>query len=792
MPRVLHISDLHVADAYARSTPRTLDQVWQPVNTALGDRKFDFIVVSGDLTDRATTEEYDALEVFARTRLVPRLVRRERSRIVFVPGNHDVSWDDEQFERIRLDEQEPNELPLLVRTAQRAPERSNQRINVTKFAHVELFNVKKQVHAARMRNAQNFLTKFYEGALTGNSRPFDLVRPGQDWSCHAFVEEGIVFIGLNSCFNNDKYWHGAGFDRETLLQAGEYLRELRRNGQLLVVAVWHHGFTSASGRPDRLSLADLGSVFQMGARIGLHGHTHAAESHHRTLLSGRMPVIATGSLAADSAERPDGTPNQFCTLTIQPTRVNVVVHKLDSQHATYQESELAPLFIADDREHPAHPPASCQRHSRTCEVNAYGIARIQVEIDELRCSGPVPLTVISRPYCGVNADKKARCDNSNVDVLEATVAEQKRRYSLMSSDHCSRMSWGYYISNIVALNREELALLPDRVEYPHLEPGEDAYSHTVRFACERLELWLIMEKHGPTTDTTRVMVERRAADGADVAWEPDNRETERVCSKLVWGKNQRGREGLVLTIDAPIVGHRYSLFFKPPGSDRAYPEEAAAIAERVIDDCRGKCFEDSILRAQLSATLGTAIEKELGEDVGDWSGHLWHAHDRALLASFGRFRSQGWSTYFEAGTGVAGHAFRHSGIVAWSREHGTGEAQTIFRKSLPLPGHRGPDYKWVLCVPLRIESDGPAIGVIGFARGDVVSPAAEKCERFVATIARKKGTEDKALTSVYEQLDRLEGRLYATFWATLAAAKQLPPDLREYARTRVARFVEAR
>lgn len=734
------------------------------------------------------------MKLFADTHLLDRLHRRERSRIIFVPGNHDVQWDDAQFETLRLDSQKPEALAQLVRDALRAPERSEHRLNVTRYAHVEVLKVKKPDHASRMANVQAFMTQFYNGELTGDSRPFGLSEPGDDWSCHAFCDEGIVFIGLNSCFKNDKYWHGAGFDSHALLAADVHLNRLKRHGQFLVVAVWHHGFTSESGRPDRLSVADLGSVFNMGAHVGLHGHTHSADSHHQQLLNGRMPVIATGSLAAEGVDRPEGTPNQFCTLTIQPTWVRVVLHKLEAKSTYRADDSSPPLVIADDREHPTQLTVSCQRHSRTCEVNAHGIARVTIELEDLRGTGAVPLTIISRQYCGVNPEKKAVCDMGKVEVNETIVSEHQRRYTMLLDKQYAKVNWFYHISNTVALNREELRLLPKRSEYPHLsDEGEDAYSHTVRFPCERLELWLIMERNGPSVSNTRVMVERRTLDGSDAAWAPNTREIERVRPKLTWSTNPQGKQGLLLTVDGPLVGHRYSFVFAPPSSGFAYPEEAAAIAEWVLKDCREKTFEGSVLRNQLTKTLDNAIAKSLGGSVGTWSAHLWHAPDRALLASFGNFRSQGWSTYFEAGTGVAGHAFRYGHIVAWSREHATGDVQTIFRKSLRLPGHRGPEYEWVLCLPIRIDAEGPAIGVIGIAGPDGATSAAEKCERFVTTIVKKKGidvSKDAGLASVYQQLDALEGRLYATFWSTIASAEQLPQDLRDYANARVTPFVQ--
>src|SRR6185369_4947245 len=94
--RILHISDLHV------SPPETLSDAWAPVeayldaNLSLHER-FDFIVVSGDLSERAQPEEFEALGDLVSQDLLRRLPDDDRTRVIFVPGNHDVLWNDAHF-----------------------------------------------------------------------------------------------------------------------------------------------------------------------------------------------------------------------------------------------------------------------------------------------------------------------------------------------------------------------------------------------------------------------------------------------------------------------------------------------------------------------------------------------------------------------------------------------------------------------------------------------------------------------------------------------------------------------
>src|SRR5262245_57651857 len=97
---ILHLSDLHVTEP-----GQSLDDVWLHPGQAIGTlhpRPFDFVVVSGDLTQRASKHEYDDLLRFAETKLLPLVPGQNRARIIFVPGNHDVDWSAEIGDPCRL------------------------------------------------------------------------------------------------------------------------------------------------------------------------------------------------------------------------------------------------------------------------------------------------------------------------------------------------------------------------------------------------------------------------------------------------------------------------------------------------------------------------------------------------------------------------------------------------------------------------------------------------------------------------------------------------------------------
>ena len=78
MTRALHVSDLHFGPP---AVPAQLDAIAQTIF----DRRFDVVVVSGDLSQRARPGEFQAARQLLRD-------AAKVSRTIVVPGNHDVKW----------------------------------------------------------------------------------------------------------------------------------------------------------------------------------------------------------------------------------------------------------------------------------------------------------------------------------------------------------------------------------------------------------------------------------------------------------------------------------------------------------------------------------------------------------------------------------------------------------------------------------------------------------------------------------------------------------------------------
>ncbi|MBA3657592.1 MAG: metallophosphoesterase [Gemmatimonadaceae bacterium] len=76
--RVLHVSDLHFG------RPAVPAQI-EAIESAIQEEKFDVVAISGDLSQRSKSGEFQRAAVFLRD-------ANRVSQTIVVPGNHDVAW----------------------------------------------------------------------------------------------------------------------------------------------------------------------------------------------------------------------------------------------------------------------------------------------------------------------------------------------------------------------------------------------------------------------------------------------------------------------------------------------------------------------------------------------------------------------------------------------------------------------------------------------------------------------------------------------------------------------------
>jgi small GTP-binding protein len=311
--RVLHLSDLHVrADMDVEELLQPLMADLRDEREGLGLKQLDYLVISGDLTERASPEEFEQARRFV-SGLIDQL-RLTAQRCIIVPGNHDLSWDEERTYDFRMRRQ--------VKEGQLKPGEHVERGDWVLIRNDEYYPL-------RFRN----FSKFFFHPLMQREYPLRLQEQGL---VSTFADNGLQFLAFNSAWEIDEHFpsrasiHGGALSR-ALGQADEQLAKARASGALpagrsvLRIAVWHHPISGADMMSDdafgeRLRQADV--------RLCLHGHVHEerAQLLHHLHPTRRMHVVGAGSFGAPAHHRPESTPRLYNLMEIARTHDAVRVY----------------------------------------------------------------------------------------------------------------------------------------------------------------------------------------------------------------------------------------------------------------------------------------------------------------------------------------------------------------------------------------------------------------------------------------------------------------------------------
>jgi hypothetical protein len=794
---LLHVSDLHVTEP-----GETLDSLWLRAERGLSLHErgpFDFVLVTGDLSQRAAPEEYETLLRFAESRLLPLVPAGERARVVFVPGNHDVDWAARIGEPLDLSSASPAELEAVQKQLELykgAPELSQLRLNLGRAGHVGLVRLDPARYQQRLANVQRFLDAFYGDALAARGRKFELLdpHPAEHFSLHVFPEEKVAFAGFSSVHRNDRWWTGASISPEAVVAASELLQ--KRAPDLLRVAAWHHGFTADRGRPDSLTLQDVGMLWAAGFRVGFHGHTHRAAARIEEMLQGRFAIVATGSLGAGSPDRPDAVGNQVSVVRLTAGSAAVEVLEKQGEAGEYRRTRRPTIDLtprAPRREQLSQTRAAL--HRRRFTVRRDGIARAQVELHRFEAEPDAPLAVLTPPFCSVLAEPAAEADAGRVPVRQDRRDDGRIAFLLAQPEPraLKRVLWTYHVSNALSLNRGELSLLEERQRwYPNLPAEHDLVCHTARYESDRLELEVEYEESaGVLIERALALVEERVESGGEVFWQRSEPE-ERRCTVLLDGRTA------ALHVVGPLVGRRYGVAFRLANAGAAYPERTKLDVAEVLRHCFGaqpgrsaKISErlswamEAVLQGVLAEKAGLALQ---GDSFGNRTtsmGMLWDPEGRLLRPAFGRFWPQSWSARFACGEGVAGHAFRFCVPAGWHAEAASARhAGSIVFQAHPQHHLYSRSYRWVLSLPIK-ASEAVCVGAFTIASEDEGTSA----ERLLARVARvtSQGIDDPFSRGLRSALER---SINLAFWAEVARSEELTGPVRDEARAVMTRFTE--
>jgi small GTP-binding protein len=296
--RILHLSDIHANVPGEGRLRRT--QLEADLMKELGIRRLAYVGVSGDIAMRASAEEYDTgYEV------IDGITKRfglDPSRVVIVPGNHDVNWERSRRSYTFVFRAELAETPdpghsidagpegILVRCSESYPQR---------FA--------------------NFDEHLYRRAFIGAQYPLKYARQAV---IHLHPEDRILFLALNSAWEIDHHFRDrASINMEALTHALDQLQDGQYEGWLKI-AIFHHPVTGREAMND--DFMQLLAVH--GFQIVLHGHVHEAkEGFYKYDDKRGIHIIGAGTFGAPTREQVPGIPLQYNLLSFDPTTRRLTV-----------------------------------------------------------------------------------------------------------------------------------------------------------------------------------------------------------------------------------------------------------------------------------------------------------------------------------------------------------------------------------------------------------------------------------------------------------------------------------
>lgn len=324
VPTMLHISDLHRTSEPRPSNDELIAAIvsdakrWEAEGIPLPD----LIVVSGDLIQGVELDASDAdSEIEGQYReagdflrsLAHEFVDSDRSKVIVVPGNHDVHWV-RSLSAMR---------PLATcpaKIGKKAFEASSKvRWNWKDQRAYEI--VDDNTYASRLELFREFQRDFYEGL-----DPSPVPKVNDDLVFAEYPDLGLVVAGFASWHGNDCFCHVGEID-SAMLSASQKL--LASSEVPIAVAVWHHSIVGGPRENDYMDQRVVHRLVDFGFHVGLHGHQHyaaAAPFELRLPNLTSMAVVGAGSLAVGDHALPMGERRQFNVVVIDPDSESITVH----------------------------------------------------------------------------------------------------------------------------------------------------------------------------------------------------------------------------------------------------------------------------------------------------------------------------------------------------------------------------------------------------------------------------------------------------------------------------------
>jgi predicted phosphodiesterase len=305
---ILHISDLHRDPENPIGNEALLDSLENDRHRYTMEedpavRSPDLIIVSGDIVqgvaansvdvDNQLRNQYDEALRFL-NQLTAKFVSGDKSRVVIVPGNHDVSAPHFLRSLQRIDIAPDRKVGLVEQLFCRNP---TLRWSWSDFELYEIVDTDQ--YSQRLGPFCEFYERFYEGLWSYS------LDPSNQFQIFDFPEFNLTIVGFCSCYNNDIFNKQGDIHPDCISGAGLALRD-RLYENRIRIGVWHHNTEGLPLQSDYMDPDILQNLIDRGFSLGFHGHQHKPQfldTRFRYQGKRRITVISAGTLCGDASFR---------------------------------------------------------------------------------------------------------------------------------------------------------------------------------------------------------------------------------------------------------------------------------------------------------------------------------------------------------------------------------------------------------------------------------------------------------------------------------------------------------
>ena len=339
---ILHISDLHRITEANVDCLRASFNVEKEYYRANSIPMPSFIVVSGDIIQgsRETEPQKAQEEIRSQYEVAGRFLAGlcdiffsgDISRMIIVPGNHDVSQYVTRgcMSKIDADDYKPFVDSLW-----------NDDSNIRwSWKDLKFYTISDTVgYKRRFDNFIDFYNNFYRDVKWPERKYPGLV--DAEAEVIDFKEEGVTFVCFNSCYQLDHLQQSGYICFNALSNLSTKLLEKKRQGRL-IIAVWHHHTQGLPKENNYLNYRILDNMTKYGIRMALHGHQHISgilNEYRDVFTEDNLWLVSAGTVYGNSSDMVPGTTRQYNLITIDRNASECQVTLMSREDKSLQNPE---------------------------------------------------------------------------------------------------------------------------------------------------------------------------------------------------------------------------------------------------------------------------------------------------------------------------------------------------------------------------------------------------------------------------------------------------------------------